>query len=813
MSTEPEKTTANEDAPPEQSVDQGEELPAPTQSTPGKAVFPRLTGGKRRRNAIRLLLPRDPEALKNLPKAVRGILVLILDEVCGEPSIDQFEILMYNGPIGLEIILHPRPLTVDGRAMQQTRLDLFIDQVHSPALSKTVEAVKRHLPKRMDAEVGTLDLSPVGVSDVTTTRLFVTEDAKISHDGGLDISPLTAVFKSTQTYNIPFLYQVLLDKSKNTYNLSARLATYRPEHTYSGRRGLAKLAEQGHPLDLSRPFEAYNVTTNHKGMTHKHWNTEYTKRIDGRDQFTASYSYEQVSAYKPRSEVRREARKVKEIVLGKTEHRRLLNGNASWDPICKNSLNRYGRFEATPAQLKPFVEVVPLEWTTNPWKLLSGRSAPTFNTHEVITTSGMTAASLGEGTVNLPEDTEGVANEGSVQHQSLGMFVTRTLTEGGDEAEEVEQTSESVPDCLLYPDDQYLQTLDCPVTSDIVNGEFESKTPSKPSKTLVNADRANVMDRHVLFVYENEKTARRGYKHLRSSFNKALETGLQPYNRTDLVRCPDGRVPIVEGDVSTTWQLAGTESLAASADGRVLASGPADTDVGTFDWDCRFYREVDGIHRVETEDGECIAEYRSNDAFTAEWTRVKQPHLPTTPDYLACSTIAYRDEEHNELRLYEPDESLRAAWDQPDTEGKMDRHRNAMAAFCEERLIHDDNDDDGGHVIYEGLQTAFQAWYDHRSEHEPPSNSVIGQVLPEDLKEAKTGGTDNTYKYFDGWRWAIPRDLDSPHHPDPDTIEESDPATDTDTDEDAASAPPQSTIDDREDTSRNADRSTNGSQQ
>lgn len=471
-----------------------EKLPAPAGRAPTVTLNTPI-GGEKRAEAVRIRLPRDPEKLAELPDDIEGALVQIIDEVASKSPTDQIEVLMYNGPFGLEIIMHPTPATVDRRHMQTT-LDDFGRQVHSPVVEATTDAAVEILPEMVGIEVGTLDLTPIGVTDVTTMRLLSKHSQQVTQSGKFDGSPLTQLFSTCQRGHIPFIYSVILEKNKkrNRYNVAVRMALYRPEYNYSGDKGFAKLVENGHPLDLSKPFAPYNLPSNVDGLADGYWKASYNERVDGGVDYSLEHSYRYASRYTPKAVVRKNANKLKTLALGKTEHRKLLLGNASWEPAYKEHANRHGRFSITPPQLYPFVELVKFQFATNPWLLNTGRSHPEFHRTERIRPVDENIQSDSEGTLYLSEDSNDLANEGSKMHQNTGQFTRTWFTEQGDEIRKVKQTSESVPDDVLLTDDGYIVALDTTLEceNDEVAVEVEQKTLRNPqTRSLTSNARSN----------------------------------------------------------------------------------------------------------------------------------------------------------------------------------------------------------------------------------------------------------------------------------------------------------------------------------
>ncbi|MDL0127827.1 hypothetical protein [Halobacterium salinarum] len=773
MSIQPQSLDEYQD--PDGGSDDADGLPAPTNVSDNPTMVRSLQGGpKQRQNAIRIRLPRDPAKREELPKDIHGVLMWVISDVCGESCIAGVEILMFPGPYGLEFVLHPRPSALDGRSDTQSRLDSFTKKIYSRPLSKLKQSVKRRYPSTVTAEIGHLDLEPVGITDVTTTRLYSVKDGNRMTPGNSKESPLDVLFDAFRQAHDPFIYQVIISGEDGGYSMCVRCATYRPKDNYVGDRGFAKLVERGNPSDLAHVFGDGNLVSNHDAaLAAPYWKTSYTEHVDGNDSYRASYSYEKETPYKGKRQVRREADTIKDIVFGRTEHRRLMNGDATVEPILKDEFDRYGWFPALEAQLKPFVRTVTLQWESNPWRDVLGRNPPEFNSVEPIEIETPAEFGLGEGREDTPSDETGVENEGGPVHRSLGQFSRRVFSEGGDDIEEVDQTTDTLPDNRITTNG-IIRTLGIEVDSDITPVEAESTNVTKPAKTLRNAERAMAAGRHVIFVYE-QSDVERGYNHLDEPYKKRLEDRIELYTGSDRVQAVDGRQLVRRGDGNTTYELK-SRTLIVSDDHGELTRGPATDDIATFEWPivgtteestasgeelpegrCGYYRKTDdGTHRIETADGTAITMYSEKQAFLADWTWIREPHVPVALSYLHAVTVTYRDEQTNQLKVYDPSPD----WE---THDRTDTQKAGVKAFHDKFIV----ERDGPELTYDDLEAAFTPWFEGHSQFDAPGRSVMGGHHPKPFKKAKTSGTGNDYRYFDGYDWLFAPGLDSPHQADP----------------------------------------------
>lgn len=782
-----------------------ESLPAPDSVPDEQTVLPKLAGAPtQRRYAFKITLPRDPKQREQLPEDINGMLLWILTDVAEENCIDSVETLMFPSPEGLRIILHPRPSYLDGNRDTQTKLDTFGEKFHTTATSKLKSAIKNRVPPRVTVEFGHLDLEPIGTTKVTTSRLYGENNAHQLNSGISTPKPLEVLFANLKQNHDPFLYQVIVVESGGKLNTAVRLATYHPKDNYTGDRGFAELATKGKPTDPARVFGKENVVSNHDCVAERYHNITYKEFVDGSVKAHVFYRYKRTNQNTPKSEIRTKADKIKRTVLGKQENQWLLNGDTTGHPICNDEFNRHKLLNLTPGQLLSFVRVVEQQWDTNPWLAVPGRSAPDFQKIKEVTID--TPAESGPmADLDIDSADEGVSNEGAMGHQNLEQWFLSTAIESGDTANKVDQTSESLPDSRIESDDGRVHSINRDGLSPVVPVEIESKNVTKGSNTLKNAERAYATDRDVIFVYE-EKDVETGYDHLASTYNYDYTdgddntTGVILYNKTDCVTTTDGWTLVREGLDSVTYILRGAE-LTAVDDDEIIAQGDANERLSTFDWECHRYNEVDGKHRIETLDGELKAEYAAKQAFLADWTKVHEPHIPTALTYLGFSTLTYRDNETDELKLWEPSPE----WV---TSDKSETWKAGIKQFIEDHIV---TRDDRKELTYDELDAALSQWFEAHCEYEAPPRSVIGQHLPEELSDAKTGASGNKYKYFDGYGWKMNPNLNPPnlqgppadYDPDNDVTEGTTETTDDDTAkvEDAT----QTTDDDTETTENSAD--------
>lgn len=734
-----------------QSIADGFSLPDPSNIPSTKTEFRTPVGGNKRQDAVRLLFPIEGIPLEKLRESIDGLLVRIIRETA--PDAGEIEGLIYCGPLGLEVVLHAATRSIDER--RQTKQETFGSDVSS-ALTGQIADTAQAYTDHLGIELGTLNLDPLGVSGVSTCRLLLPEDETVGYVGKQGYHPLAAAFQQLNENYEPFLYQFIVSESgKNKYNIAARMAVYRPQYTHTGKAGFAKITEQGHPLDLGKLYRDFGLTSNYAIDTSDHWKTAYQDPVGESAKYKTEYSYRLASNYKTHAEVRDEADELKQLVLGKTEHRGLLKGSASHNKSRYEKYGYHGWFNIDPSQLYLFANIIPLTVDANYFGRVENRSSPEFNTAKTVRSIDSRRQGLGTGTTHAPKISPGVQNEGTAGHRQLKEKSRNWFSEQGEEIRDVEQTTESVPDLEIQTDDGLIQALDKQVDCNTVPVEPENENSSKPAKTLINAERALARGQHVIFVfYDEDKEG--GCDRLYQTYSKQTDFGIRFYNSDDTVQLPDGRTPVVRKDASgkneAVWEYNPADKFRLTVNGQTVAIGDPSGDISTLEYDCGRYEEVDGKYRVETADGD-IETYTTKEPFKRDWFQVKKPHIPLEMTYGHFVTIMYYDDDKEELRVYDPQPDWQGKLDQ--ISGKIDQVSLIFKKFAEEFVA----EQEGGKLRYEELRTQFRRYYKQWLGGEPPAKNVIGQALTEEMKTAKTDGTDNKYTYFDAYTWCFPQGM------------------------------------------------------
>jgi hypothetical protein len=713
--------------------------------------------GHRRTDAVRLIVPPAKLGEIDFSDTIDGALVQIINEVQPKNNVAEIDILMHPSPIGFVIVLHGVPRGIDERSIVQSTFQTFQAGVNQSVQNQLVNAAKKHTD-RLGIETGTLNLDPVGISHVSTSRLLLNEDGQIGNVSKIGRNPLEKILRTLQDTAEPYIYEFIVGGGGGTdnYEGAVRLAPYNPEHTYTGDAGFAELVEKGTPVDLADVYGQLNLTSNHQLETENVLTTTFEERVDGSVNATVDYNFVTQNQYRTRYKIKKEADELQKLVCGKPEHVGLLNGNASYRVKKYKQYDKYGWFKINPAQLSLFAKCVPLRMEHNPWKPLDGRSAPEFDTEKVVRKVKHLKQSKGIGTINAAERQSQVANEGSGDHQALVEMSRRWTAEQGDTIKSVNQNTDTLPDLWLLTDDGLISSLNKYVDCEIVPVEAEYKNTSKPTGPLTNAERAYACDQHAIFIYDSKNKAKKGYEPLFTPYRGQTDFGIWLYSGDDTVTSSDGRTPVAEGSSDTTtaiWEIdaTGRKRLRVSETELIFESDES-LENGDYEY---YYREVDNEHRIEDEDGNIVETYTGDAAFKANWTKITRPHHPADYHYGQNITVLYRDRSTQpgteELKRY----PCTPPWheDFEAETGTIDKLQVVMDNFRDELVV----EAEGEKLPYSDFQDQFRAYCEQWLSIEPPTNSVIGRVLPEKLKDAKKGGTDNRNPYFEGLAFCFPK--------------------------------------------------------
>lgn len=753
-----------------------------------------------RKECLRIVLPGVDTPDARLDGVRRVGLLQLINDVTTDRTVERLELLSFPTAGAQEYLLHATSATIgaSGKTAPQSKLSEFSGLLQAPVRSRLESAANNRLPAKIGLERVDVDFSPLGRSGVPTCRLIVPEARELTPSSTLNYHPVARTLVALEAAREPHLYQVLITDMKGGYRITVRLATYRPCYNVLSDREFASHVLHGHDWDLARMYEPANVTSNFRIPTDEHWRLKDPREHDIPD----SPLDEDLSAWgrvgytSKRGWVDHEEtgspKEVRDLVIGKAEHERLLRGTNDYPDLYKD-LCGYPWFDVNGPQLSYFVELAPVYPDTNPWDRLHHRSAPALTTDTILRSAAGTEQAMGKGTVAAPpEPPDAVQNVGGADHRGTVSLVPEWFGELGDQVEPVEQTSDSVPDLWLYPTDGRIVALDYETESDTVFVEVEINNKSKPSKLLGNAARAIWHDREVVIVFNTEREARDGIAKLREPFRGSNDRGETWLYNGSAVTLPDGRVPAIPGEhAKSRWWLSpdgglrltatinrdvaaefgvelgsvdygngggagpGTASATTAPDsdpdpsGPTIATGPATEGTDTFEYECPRYRATDDGVVIETPGGERLAQYPTSSACKQAWSRVYWPHVPLGLSYLESAIVMYQDGE--ELEIVTPDPE----WDVP---GHTDRYSGAVEEFVETYLVEQAD----AELPREEFRDRALRWYRRQTNRKAPNKTHFGRATP-DFDIGRREG--NAVKYFEDRTWRYPRGIVSPDVP------------------------------------------------
>lgn len=761
-----------------------QERPTPVPDIPEAFVPPPTP--YHRENCLRIVLPGVDSPDARLESLLEAPLLRIINDVTTDRNVERFELLSFPTEGAQEYLLHATSATIGGssRPDTETTIPRFTDQLQAPVLNKLGEAARRRLSSRFGLEWVDLDFSPLGLSPVSTCRLVVRESRELTPSATLTYNPLERTLVALRTAREPHLYQVLIRDLNGKYRITVRLAVYSPQHNVTGDKQFAHHVLHGHEWDLAKVYEPVNVTSNFRIPVGAYWSLKDPEEYDlpppPPDQDRVRWGYVGYASTFPVGDAGSPS-EVRDIVTGKPEHERLLQGNDDHPDLYKD-LYGYPRIDVTGTKLGYFVTLAPVYHKTNPWTHTPYRDAPALTTDTIIRDATGTLQAIGRDTTAAPADpTPMVSNEGGPDHRKKVPFVAQLLGEYGDDVKPVEQNTASVPDLWVIPTDGTIVMLDYETDSDRVHVEVEIANKTKGAKLLANAARSIWHDREVIFVFNSEPEARKGIETLREPFRHTTADGETLLYNGSVVTRPDGTSPAIPGQhAKSRWWLSpdgrlrvtgdidadlaaefGLSLDPAPADAGVremtagtrtatetLAAGPADDPVATYEYDCPRFVQRDGGVVIETPAGEPIAEYPSTTDCTDEWSRVYAPHVPLGLSYLESAIIMYLD--GDDLEVVEP----APEWDVP---GHTERYEGAIEQFAATYTV----EREGAELRKGEFRSRALRWYRRQTNRKAPNNTYFGRATPYDAEPR----ADNRVEVFENRTWLYPRDLVSPDLP------------------------------------------------
>jgi hypothetical protein len=653
----------------------------------------------RRSNCLRLRLPGVDDRTERLALADHIDLTASIDAIFEAGSgLSLLEFLTFPGADHQEYLLcgqSPRAPTKTTQQRIPEHATVGMRTVTGGVHGTIASRLASHLPDDVGIERCDLEFAPVGVSPTPTSRLAIEKNRSPTTLSNLGYNPFVHTLRALESEGWPYLFQTLLRRHdrRGGYTASVRLAAFDTKPQPSNDWDRWRIDADKPTYDLTTMYGPAGFTSNQQSYRVHTERAEYWELLRGRDGYSETY---------PES-------------LG------------------------YPKMPVRPAHLPMLLGVLPLYYDWDRWGPNVPRHPPALITQELLRSAAGTNQGHGEHTA-LTAVTPKVMNEGGAEHQSLQAFTAQWFREQGYEVTEITQDTASRPD------------LRCDTGEETLAIEIESKNTSKPANLLANVARADSRGRRVVLVLGSAKAAEWAGNVVQQPSREPTDTGTLLYNWTAPVRTDDAVVLLPEGIDTAHWKLSHDGTLQLEADGRILASGPAEMGVGSFEYDTPRFTPDEEPLVVETSDGRPNATYASKGALTDDWTIVRVPHVPTQLNYLPGVRLMYHD--GTTLRTFEPT----ADWD---VSKNSRRYEGAVRAFLDTYTITADETE----LAIDAFREQVLAWYRHLTDREPPDRAWFGRSLPDsvDRKRRKVDGTEQSF--FADRTWRYPAGLQSPDLP------------------------------------------------
>lgn len=707
------------------SIDADNQLGAQAETQPT-----RIRSDWPRRGGIRLKPAKDgqrdvvyPENfLRSVLDSQNGINRLELLSMPGEDH--QENVIIPGGP---QAVAPEEPVQTPEQtklSSLQTKTSAERDRKDPLTGALTAEFERSALSETYGYDLCDVDFDPIEQAIRPTCRLVVAKSPDLYPLARKRPRPVAEMIDFLNRQDIPYILQTIISKGGSAdYEVSQRLALYPPDYGIALEGDFAEFIEDGPPVDLSDYYDP--------GVGAIRSNFD----LDGHDFFRIDGTGPEatVEARSERNEAT--ARRARRILQGKQECNKLYHGYHETDQDLKSLYRNREFFSKIPvngSELGGFVAFVlePIEYS--PWDKIRDDKP------KLITRRGEAPPS--ETTTRPARDSHHPTEGGESHRLDIGTVAEYHEHRGYTVHRIDEESSGSVPDLIVEKDGQPYFI------------EVEDSGTTRAANVLTNAARAAYYDVPVYIYVKDKSRARRVASWLRQPVKATTETGAQLYTKSNGMRLEGGGKPLLPPDAEphSQWYLVNDDPderprLELRANGRVLASGPIDESVKTWEYD------TDVIPSdQEVPDGR---------------TQVHDKFLPTKLAYLQNATIKYKIQE-GEFATYAP-EDYEANWDIPDNQGVRKRYKNAFGKFLKNKTLRLE----GAELLRdEVIETCLEGWYKPQTTRKAPDPGEAGRALwyhikNENQKENNPEDVPGKLQKIDNRTWRWPRDVLSPDLP------------------------------------------------
>lgn len=718
---------------------------------------------RRRWNAVRIRLPgfeapehrvTDPIALTEPIKQALSQGSIDKVELLAMPGTDQQELLAIghsaetNAPQAYGSVLGGSDLEPSADT-QKTLLTAF----DASETDSTLEPlIKRHLPSGVRTQSIHVNLRPLqGISPLTSVLIL---------PAGQQIPPISTwsslivrrTLNSLHAANIPYLLQVLITEAttnaRHEYLLTARLAVFDDEYGVISGEDLQAHIEGDYQYDFAN--YAPNTLTSNFNLP-----VEELKTHIKENRYLAN-RLQQVSTLSLRRGT------LQDLVVGRSEWRRLLNAAMTTDDRYEELFSGYARMPVSTAVL-PHFTIFPAQYQTyQVWDRIVGADQPGLldqDTHRLpdrsqtppSTTSSSAASESEEHKRRIEHRLLYEKRQGNeIVAVDLDTLELDTDILDGDPTDTHYFTGRSRPD-LVVRDDGQIRLVEIELHNDA-------------SGLLTNLARADYHGYPVTIVFAEKRTAKTkcgvtgdDAAPIKQPFKIDDDGRTIFYNTTGDVINADGQTYVLPRELSQSrWQpISDTDIALIGPDGTVYAQGDIEADVSTFDFQTpRTYEEGEYLI-VESATGSEIDRFPTTRVADTPFTKISPPLVPTRREYLSIADIEYRVGDDYTRYLPEAEWSLHY-----DTSENLHRYGIAGMEYLTRYTI----SEPGSKLFTTEVHDQFKEWYEAQSDRPTPDVSNFARGL-RDYGSVSIRKPDGRKSRFPNRTFRFPVGLESPHLP------------------------------------------------
>lgn len=484
-----------------------------------------------------------------------------------------------------------------------------------------------------------LDLHPLEQITRPAYRLAALENSDYVPIARRNPTPTAELLKDTAADDIPVLLQTIIDQtdSSSDYSLSQRFVPYPPAYGMATEHDLASVIKDGPRFSLA---DYYNDGGKQRLIDTRSFDTTefftVEQRHDGSYSVSERHKHGETAASRARS-----------LLLGhyecrdgyagfhdnNTDLRRLFRDRDFYTKIALDE-DVLGAFLALPAITQQF----------NPFSAVSYIDEPdTYESPVQVSDSAVDTSSPVYATQGSKEH-RGREDRAASFFEESGWTVRRPDTE----------TSGAVTDIVISKDGL------------VKNVEVEEANKSQPANIIKNAIRALHQGRDVIFIVKSKSRAQSIASTLADPIRDTTANGAQFLTQSTRLILDDGTTPLLPADDSTgesKWEGTWNGRLRLLSNGDVIAEGPADEPVSSYDYD------TDTVEGAPPDDR----------------TAVHGPMYPPKLCLLNHVEIRYEVDTHTFAKLQK--EEYGNDWNTSDQEGRRKRYSKALETFWKQKVV------------------------------------------------------------------------------------------------------------------------------